>query len=119
MSLVDQLLQFSSYRGFVSPSSQMRNIVQRSKEKPQMVLFHADWCGHCKRFMPDWKKMKSATAKCDFHAVECGGDSKEIDSIRKTYRIDGYPTIMRFTDGKVKRFTKERTSKNVLAFAEQ
>ena len=29
-----------------------------SKEKDELLLFKAEWCGHCKKFKPVWNELK-------------------------------------------------------------
>lgn len=30
-----------------------------TKKPVKIILFHANWCGHCVDFIPTWEKMKS------------------------------------------------------------
>ena len=25
---------------------------------PLMIIYYAEWCGHCQRLKPEWKKLK-------------------------------------------------------------
>ena len=29
----------------------------------KITLYHADWCGHCKRFKPTWEALKGVFKK--------------------------------------------------------
>jgi len=64
--------------------------------KVNVMLFHADWCGHCKEFMPVWKEFKDHIIKDkdDYSNVkaldfESGKDPK----VMKKYNVKGFPTI--------------------------
>ena len=64
----------------------------------KIILFHADWCGHCIDFMPEWKTMKSNTKAhkyIDFIQYEYA-TIKNLDNSIKTIngkQIDGFPTL--------------------------
>ena len=59
---------------------------------PTIVLFHADWCGHCKKLMPEWIKFEKAYhGKKGVNVLKI--ESDEDKSIMKLHGINGYPTI--------------------------
>ena len=67
------------------------------------TLFHANWCGHCKTFMPEWEKFKKQIenqggshngVNITFHEYESSTVDKD-PSLGKINGKDlrGYPTI--------------------------
>jgi thiol-disulfide isomerase/thioredoxin len=83
--------------------------------KPTMMLFHAKWCGHCVRFMPEWKKFKKQ-AKINVIEYEADEDSDKMSE----NNVKGFPTIKCSTNsGDVKEFNGERTVAGLNAFAEE
>lgn len=88
-----------------------------------VVFIHADWCGHCKDFMPEWKKVIDAdifTEDQQNELVLASIEEKQYDDdMKKKFgEVNGYPTI-RFisssSDGKEKEdFQNERNADNVL-----
>lgn len=92
--------------------------------KKALVLFHADWCGHCKRFMPEWDKISSEVASMDgvdvmLAKVECGNakDNDAHKDIMEKYNIKGYPTILSFDkSGNHTEYDGERTKSGVFKF---
>jgi len=93
--------------------------------KKAMVLFHAPWCGHCKKFMPEWDKISSeAESKLDESTtvvlkVDCG-DSQNNSThakIMEKYGIKGYPTIMTFDEtGNHVEYEGERNKAGIFGF---
>lgn len=61
-------------------------------KKPMLILFYADWCGFCVRFMPIYEKLYKAH-KRDFNFVKINvEDSKNSDLVEK-YEIKAFPTV--------------------------
>ena len=79
-----------------------------------VVLFHADWCGHCKNFVPQWDKLTSSwenqESDVKIMKVECvkPNEKKEHSEIMEKYNIKGYPTILIFDNGSHTEYTGDR-----------
>jgi thiol-disulfide isomerase/thioredoxin len=58
-------------------------------DKSDIILFKADWCGHCKRFVPTWEAMqKKYKNKYNFITI----DSNDKEQL-KNWNVRGFPTI--------------------------
>jgi thioredoxin 1 len=65
--------------------------------KEALVLFHADWCGFCASFCPEFEDVaKGSKTECVMVNI-----SDEDDPIWDNYRIEAVPTIMLFRNGSV------------------
>lgn len=66
---------------------------------PSIVLFYADWCGHCRNFKPTWNEFKN-------QMKQYGGKINVIDTnesdIMANYGVSSYPTIKFFNNIKNK-----------------
>lgn len=88
-----------------------------------IVLFHAEWCGYCKKFMPTWEKSASALNNTKtgngklikFVAVEADANPEVV----KQYDVSGYPTIMILKyNGVQETYNGERTMNGLKEFVE-
>lgn len=85
-ALIIVLSLFNS--GVLSESFQ----ISSNDTTPVVVLFHADWCGHCKKLMPEWTKFEKAYhGKKGVNVIKI--ESDEDKSIMKLHGISGYPSI--------------------------
>ncbi len=92
---------FDNEDAFESTPSSFETDVAGSGKK--LVLFYADWCGHCKKLKPEWNKAALEVNdgnKKVMIAVDVGGKSDEQTALASKYDVDGYPTIVIFQDGK-------------------
>lgn len=67
------------------------NKAMKSK-KPVLVLFYADWCGYCVRFMPIYKELSEKYADVmDFSKVNV--EDKKYEKVVNEIGITGFPTV--------------------------
>ena len=81
-----------------------------------MVLFFADWCGHCRRLKPEWTAA-TGMGGVGWNVVECNEPSELVESLRAKYHVKGYPTIMRLKGSKYDIYNGERKSEDIREFA--
>ncbi len=84
-------------------------------DKGKIILFYADWCGHCQQFKPVWEKIKRKMGrKVQFEEV----DDENVFEINK-YGVQGYPTIIAEKGGKMFKFNNNRTEDILIDFIEE
>ena len=78
---------FLAKEGFESNAEELEQTISGKKA---LVLFHADWCGHCKKFMPEWNKISNEVNDMQDDVmllkVECGdasNNSKHAEIMKK------------------------------------
>ena len=87
------------------------------KNLPFCVLFYADWCGHCKNFMPTWESLSKSLPddKINMIKISCVDKEQQCNGIND---IKGYPTII-YVDIKLKKkiiFSGQRTFDSIVDF---
>tara|TARA_Y100000590_G_scaffold441658_1_gene568712 strand:- start:382 stop:1212 length:831 start_codon:yes stop_codon:yes gene_type:complete len=81
----------------------------KNNDKPKCVLFHAEWCGFCKKLKPHWDEFKNQNSKyCDFEEYEVDEDGTK--DLMKEYKVGGFPTIFFEKNGSRNVFDGERTT---------
>ena len=58
--------------------------------KDTIILFHANWCGHCKTLMPIWKEFKTKINTEEYNIIEIESENSFVQKIKI---LKGYPTI--------------------------
>ena len=95
-----------------------KDVYINNKGTPGMLLIHANFCGHCVRFMPKYKELAKylgTSFKC--YAIE----SEDMnDSLSKSLEVQYFPTI-KFIDqnGKIMGTfpsEQERSVENLLKY---
>ena len=84
------------------------------KEGDWIVLYYAEWCGHCQSMKPEWNKFKTiAPKKLNIAQIE----SSQIPALKEDPQIRGYPTIKMYNNNHlVGEFNQERTHEKMLDF---
>ena len=110
---------YLSKEGFESTPESLEDDASAQKS---LVLFHADWCGHCKNLMPTWDKLSKTVNEgqsgVKMIKVECGKpqENPQQEMLMKKYKIEGYPTIKFFENGQVKEYEGPRTEEGIMQF---
>ncbi len=79
----------------------------------ELMLFKADWCGHCKNFLPTWEKISKNTGlNVSFKIFDSDKNKKEIDE----YNISGFPTIMYKVNDKLIEYNGDRDENSIKEF---
>lgn len=81
--------------------------------KKKVMLFYADWCGHCKNFMPVWEQLKSDFEQKGIDYEE--HESQETDIMEK-FGITGFPTIKIMQDNIVSEYNGIRDRDAILNY---
>lgn len=61
-------------------------------KKPFVVLFYADWCTYCMRFMPKYKILEDVY-KDKYNFVMIDAENPAYEKVVRDYAIGGFPTI--------------------------
>lgn len=70
-----------------------------NSKKPTLVDFHAEWCGPCKMMKPILEEFKS---KMKDEVTILKIDVDKNAQVSQAYQIQGVPTLILFSEGKVK-----------------
>jgi thiol-disulfide isomerase/thioredoxin len=101
----------------VGSQTDAQNLSNLLKDGDWMVLYYAEWCGHCTTMKPEWKKVAdkmNTNNKINVAEIE----STHIDDLVDKPKIDGFPTIKMYNSGKeVAKFEDERIADNIEKFA--
>lgn len=66
------------------------NIQKGGGDKIDVILFKANWCGHCKNFIPVWNTLqKQFSNKFNFVTYDADENQDKV----KEWKIDGFPSI--------------------------
>ena len=78
----------------------------RTNNNPGILLIHASWCGHCKHFVPTYKRIcqllnaKDTTFPC--LAIESEELKADGGDLSNALEVQGFPTIKFFDqNGKI------------------
>ena len=94
-----------------------KKVVREGLENGKRLVFlHMDGCGHCEKFMPEWKKA-TASNKTDIKMVDYESSTPEGSKLAKEHGVTGFPSVMLLSNTK-KDYDGERTESGLLSFLE-
>jgi thiol-disulfide isomerase/thioredoxin len=86
------------------------NNVPVNKDKIKIFNFNTTWCGHSIRFQPIWDKFaKSIDTTNNITIIDAKCDTNINDELVKKYNIEGYPTVIIDDNGKITKYSGERS----------
>lgn len=97
---------------------------QKVNTKPTIVLIYADWCGHSKRILPAWDRVREILGENNQIEVldfEEKRDKQMVEKLTSTLsNFGGFPDIRMFPEGfpgKSIEYTGDRSEDSILKFA--
>jgi thiol-disulfide isomerase/thioredoxin len=89
----------------------------------EIMLFHTDWCPHCKTAKPEWEQVKAEFdgkqvngRNIIFTDVNCTNESPDVERMMNAYKIEGYPTIKLIKDNQIIDFDAKPTKDTLKQF---
>jgi protein disulfide-isomerase A6 len=85
------------------------NLTNKEAKPKTIILYYADWCGHCNHLKPTYQKLieMSKSGKLDASIAAVNSDNSDglLDRINKMgenteYEVRGFPTIVSYHNGK-------------------
>lgn len=87
----------------------------KNVSEPEFVMYHAEWCGHCKKAMPEFEKL---VAKCPLVVNGQKVNARAVnekdlsESEKKAKGLEGFPTfILTTADGQDITYSGGRNAK--------
>tara|TARA_Y100000389_G_C17392490_1_gene480665 strand:- start:611 stop:1027 length:417 start_codon:yes stop_codon:yes gene_type:complete len=99
--------------GFETTCEELPSKLNKDK---QLVLFYANWCGHCKKMKPDWDSASQEVGNEKMIKVDVGEGTSEQKKMMEKYDVQGFPTILVFENGEYVSKHEERSKKSFLDF---
>lgn len=86
----------------------------------KVIFFHADWCGHCQDFKPEWRKFKQAVKENTNYEGKVMLKEYNSDKDKEVfakYNVKAFPhIILETTDGHIREFKGGRNKAELVAF---
>ena len=126
--LIGIILYYYNYlqptiQNIYNPDSTTEGYKGNDDKNAELIMFHADWCPHCKTAKPEWETIKSSFEgkkingyNVIFSDVNCTNETKEIEKMMSTYKVEGFPTIKMIKDGQVIDYDAKPTQSSLTKF---
>ena len=92
------------------------NLDKHIKDGDWMVLYYAEWCGHCNAMKPEWQQVVEKL-KCSGNVNIADVKSDVIKQLEHKPQIEGFPTIKMYNNGQeIAKFEDERSAEKIEKF---
>ena len=82
----------------------------------KLYFFFAEWCGYCKKFKPEWEKLKAeSNLGVQLEEVDCT-DSNNTPALATEYNVSGFPTLILVNGSKKVTYEGARTKDALVSF---
>lgn len=94
------------------------SLVNYLHHKEMLILFHAPWCGHCKKFKPIYAEFAEEMEAKPLMVAEMDATKNDYD--RSLFPVEGFPTVYYVPlKGAPVEFNGERTAADLKAFIQK
>lgn len=88
------------------------------EEKSAIVMFYANWCGHCKTLKPKYEAAAVKLKTKNISGMLAAVDASKEGEVASKYSVSGYPTLKFFEHGEFKFDVKLRDTDTIVKFME-
>jgi thiol-disulfide isomerase/thioredoxin len=93
--------------------AKMKSMSGGALSENELMLFKAEWCGHCKNFLPTWEKISNdSNLKINFKTFDSEKNKNDIEK----YNIEGFPTIIYKVGNKLIEYNGSRDEASIKEF---
>lgn len=86
-------------------------------KKCKVMLFYAQWCGHCQSLKPKWDNAKTRFDTSKVEVLEVNADDASSKALFEEHSVSGFPTIKIIkTDGTVLDYSGDRSEEDLVQF---
>lgn len=79
------------------------------------LMFHAPWCGHCRRLEPEFDQAAQAmVGRVPFAMIDC----TENPGLKRRFEIRGFPTLLFSRRGEYRPYKGQRTKEALVEFGD-
>lgn len=111
MTLIAVFVVFEMYKMYNKKAEKFTDDVKK------VYFIYADWCGHCTRFKPEWKKFEEASAQNNVKAFALNVDDASNTAFIEMNKVSSFPTvIVAKGSGEKVKYDGERTVEDLMAF---
>ena len=101
----------------------LTELFSNSDKKGTLIMFHADWCPHCQKALPEFQKcQKKFEGNPTYNVIEVEQKQSKTDPNWQKHKdlIKGFPTIIfEKTNGEVVPYNGQRTAQDFEEFLKQ
>jgi len=115
---MDYKLKYIKYKNkYLTLKNKQFTQMGGANEKPELYLFKANWCGHCKHFKPTWEELGNSNLKNKINFITFDSDANKNEI--QANNITGFPTIMLKFKNKSIEYAGPRTTNAIEKFVNE
>ena len=104
----------------IDAKNKVDNHMSGKDKKTFVILFHASFCGHCTEFMPAFDAACQKVNSSEIYKMnEEEALNKIGQALMREVSAPGFPTLVKFKNGKKVMYTGDRSVKSVEAFLKE
>jgi len=129
VTLITIIFVIVAYYGYKHVMGQQNNkykdVANANRRNKETIIyfFHVDWCPHCKKALPEWKKFSTTYNNKEINGyklrcmdIDCTKETSDITEYINKYKIDSYPTVKLIRDGDTVDFDSKITNTSLEKF---